>query len=231
MPGIKNSRFSLILLLLICLMPFSVLANNIHLRIMDAQDATQPVFTGNKIIFSYSSQKNIRMVALAFEHEQYRQLHVYKRNPNDIFTLSLDIPGNLINLHYRIVVDGFWTIDPHAESFIDPHGIRVSSIEIPMDLTELKPGVHWLEENLVRFVYHGRSGSRVAVIGDFNRWDPFLSPMNESLIQPGVFTADILLPPEASFYRLVVNGKEIIDPGNPKKARNGWGELASILKE
>ncbi|MDT8299769.1 MAG: glycoside hydrolase, partial [Spirochaetaceae bacterium] len=92
------------------------------------------------------------------------------------------------------------------------------------------PGIKRMPDGSVRFVYVGTPNSRVALVGDFNRWDPYLTPIPESPIHPGVYVTTLRLPPDSQYYRFVVNGRELTDPGNPYSARNGWGEEASLVR-
>lgn len=181
------------------------------------------------ILFSYSSASNTQMVSLAFEHERYSKLYTYKRNPHNVFMLALPLPEGVSQLHYRVIADGLWTTDPHAELAADTRGILVSRLSIPAYSKAPVPGIKKLSDGSTQFVYTGAPGIQVSLVGDFNGWDPFILPMPESLLHSGVYEISVSLTPDSRFYRFVIDGKEITDPANTMKAVNGWGETVSVL--
>lgn len=204
--------------------------NELHHRILNTTAASEPYITGNTILMSYSAPQGTQAVSLALEHENYRTFHTYEKNRHGIFIFAMKIPENQDRIRYRLVVDGLWTIDPRAGSERDSRGVLVSRINLPKNSSAPVPGVTALPDGRTRFVFSGNPGSRVFVAGDFNRWDPYLTPMNESPVYEGVFTATVQLPAGSRFYRYVVDGKEILDPDNPLTSRNGWGESASVIR-
>ncbi len=200
-----------------------------HYRILNAEQPFAPYISNGVILFSYSAPRGTQVVFLALEHEQYSQFHEYKRNAQGLFVLSLALPERESELRYRIVVDGLWTIDPYAKTVLDPHGISVSSIKLPLSSMAPPPGVKLLPDGSMQFVYNGAPSSSVSLVGDFNRWDPYLMPMMESPVHPGVYSITLFLSPEFHLYRFVVDGREIVDPENEMRQTNGWGEQVSRL--
>ena len=199
-----------------------------HYRLQNTEKASAPYVSGNVIIFSYKAEKGTQSVSLALESEKYRKFHTFSRNQFNIFILALPLPENQNIIRYRLIVDGLWTTDPSSPAETDARGIAVSEFLIPSGTRKPSPGV--IKQNgTTEFIYHGKPGDRVSLVGDFNRWDPYLTPMNESPVYPGVFSTKIKLPPGAKFYRFVVNGKEITDPENPFLSGNIWGERASVI--
>lgn len=201
----------------------------LHHRILNSDTASQPWISGDKVMFTYSPARTTQVVSLAFEHEDYREFHTFEKNPHGVFVLTVDVPEAVAALHYRLVVDGLWTIDPNASTERDRRGILVSSVTIPADHSTPHPGVTTRLDGSRRFVFVGPAGSRVSLIGDFNRWDPYLTPMEESWAYPGIYEVTLNIPADAEYYRFVVDGREITDPANPVIARNGWGVDASPL--
>ena len=202
----------------------------LHHRVLNTRDSAEPYVSNNIIMMSYSAPSGTQVVSLALEHEDYRHFYTYEKNKHGIFILTMPIPEGIYEIRYRLVIDGLWTVDPKAEIIRDSRGVQISSVNIPIESTAPTPGIKRLPDGSTRFVYYGDSGSRVSLVGDFNRWDPFLTPMEESLIHPGVFAVSLNLPPDSRFYRFVVDGYEIPDPENPAGTRNGWGETASIIQ-
>ena len=201
----------------------------LHHRILNTIESSAPAIFRKTMLFSYAASRGTQAVALAFEHEDYRRLYLYERNRHGIFVLTIPIPDGLRRMRYRLVVDGLWTTDSNTLVENDSRGIPVSTVTIPSPTSAPRPGVKRLSDGTYRFAYRGQPGSRVSLIGDFNRWDPYLNPMPESPIHPGLYIAALSLPADAQIYRYVVDGREIPDPENPVSTRNGWGEAASRL--
>ncbi len=202
----------------------------LHHRIINTTESSKPYILNKHIVLSYAAPQGTQVVSLALESEQYRIFHTYEKNRHGIFILSLSIPENTNEIRYRLVVDGLWTIDPNSKRQRDTRGVLVSSVLIPVDSSVPSPGITRLPNGKTRFVYLGDESSRVSLIGDFNRWDPYLTPMEESPVYPGVYTVALKLPEDARFYRFVVNGRDIPDPENHNTSHNGWGETASVIR-
>ena len=202
---------------------------DLHHRILNTKEPSGPYLTRDSIMLSYAGSPGTQAVSMAMEHENYRTFHTYEKNRYGVFILTIPIPEDKDVLRYRLIVDGLWTADPNAPAELDGRGVMVSEIPLPARSMAPEPGVTILEDGRTRFTYYGKSGSRVSVAGDFNRWDPFLTPMEESPVHPGVYSTVIRLPRDARYYRYVVDGEETADPENDANSRNGWGEVASII--
>lgn len=209
--------------------PLMSMDTEVHHRILNIASASEPAIYRRTILFSRAASKGTQAVALAFEHENYRRLYMYERNPHGIFVLAVPIPDGLHRIRYRLVIDGLWTTDSNTDVEKDSRGIPVSTLTIPSPASAPHPGVKRLPDGTYQFVYRGNPGSGVSLIGDFNRWDPYINPMPESPVHPGLYLVAVSLPADARIYRYVVDGREITDPENPVSARNGWGETASRL--
>ena len=209
--------------------PVWAVDTDLHYRILNAKTAFAPFVRGNTAVWSYSASKNTKIVSLAFEHENYTKFHAFEKNQFGVFILSLPLPEIDKPLHYRLIVDGLWTTDPMAELETDLRGIQVSRVLFSRSSSKLIAGASILPNGKIQFVYRGKPGAQVSLIGDFNSWDPFLIPMPESPAYPGLYTTALLLPSDFRYYRFVVDGREIVDPANPSMAHNPWGEQASLL--
>ncbi|HLP16574.1 MAG TPA: alpha-amylase family glycosyl hydrolase [Bacteroidota bacterium] len=69
----------------------------------------------------------------------------------------------------------------------------------------------------------------VYVTGSFNNWS---KEKNELLDAngSGVYEADVPLDPGSYIYKLVVDGKEILDPSNPEKTPTGFDDFNSVVR-
>jgi len=79
----------------------------------------------------------------------------------------------------------------------------------------------------VIFICTIKTAKQVALIGDFNGWQPHATPMNR---QPdGCWRAQVLLSARHHYYLFLVDGKPMLDPRAQGVARNEKGEQVSML--
>lgn len=85
------------------------------------------------------------------------------------------------------------------------------------------------DPELVRFVFRAPRGAAVALVGDFNGWDPVATPM-QMLDAEGVWSASILLPPGRHVYAFVIDGTTWVpDPTAPLAPEDGFGSRNSVV--
>ena len=81
----------------------------------------------------------------------------------------------------------------------------------------------------VLFSVSAEPGSKVAVSGDFNNWDPAGRPM-EDKNGDGNYSVTILLVPGVYEYKFIVNDTWSIDPNCAEWVQNSFGTLNSVLR-
>jgi cyclomaltodextrinase len=67
----------------------------------------------------------------------------------------------------------------------------------------------------------------VQLSGEFNGWTPARTPLRN---ENGIWQATIPLNPGRYQYQLVIDGKQILDPGNPDSVDNNLGGFNSVMK-
>jgi hypothetical protein len=78
------------------------------------------------------------------------------------------------------------------------------------------------------FVYVGPGAQSVALVGDFNDWDPTVTPMRASAA--GVWSVQFPLAPGRHEYAFVVDGKQwVIDPAAPSAPADDFGSPNSVI--
>lgn len=80
----------------------------------------------------------------------------------------------------------------------------------------------------IKFQFTAEPGSKVAVAGTFNNWDPCANPLKNG-VRKGVYTATLALPPGRHEYRFVVNGVWCTDPNCTESVANGLGSRNSVV--
>jgi 1,4-alpha-glucan branching enzyme len=81
----------------------------------------------------------------------------------------------------------------------------------------------------VQFVFVDAGAATVAVVGDFNDWDPGASPLSRA--QPGgLWVVTIPLLPGRHRYAFVVDGRRWIpDPGAPRAVGDDFDTPSSVV--
>lgn len=80
----------------------------------------------------------------------------------------------------------------------------------------------------VHFVCASATGARVALVGDFNGWDPGATPMQAA--GHGRWTASVALTPGRHLYAFVVDGTTWLpDPAAPLAPEDGFGSRNSVV--
>ena len=79
----------------------------------------------------------------------------------------------------------------------------------------------------VNFVCRAPDAKQVFLTGDFNDWDPVSHPMKR---QPdGAWTAQVQLNHGHHHYRVLVDGKPVLDPRAQGIARDHNGQRVSLI--
>lgn len=79
----------------------------------------------------------------------------------------------------------------------------------------------------VIFTLNRSEAREVALVGDFNRWDPQAHPMRRD--EAGVWRKAVLLFPGRYEYRFLVDGQWCNDPVNAVRCANCFGTENDVL--
>jgi len=200
-----------------------------HLTLSVLQNPGKPRLWEGNILFTQKPEGNVRMVGIAFGHEDYQKIHLFQRNEKGLFFYLLP-QGHLDkDLEYRIIINGLWMADPHNQrKKIDQWGTVISyfPLETARSGFLVSPSVE--DQGWTTFSYRAPPGSRVYLSGDFNRFDPFLTPLEE--VEPGVFQVRLRLLPGEHYYYFVYKGQRLTDPLNKEKISTAKGQILSVLQ-
>lgn len=217
---------TLIMLMLMALAPSRANAqeiapnSDVHIHIMTLREAEQPRIIGDYLILSYDRERPLRYVGAAFEHEDFAERHIFRRNPHDVFVLAYELPTHIVGdeqalteIEYRLVADGTWTTDPNApETRRIATDFRVSVASLSERPKRRPAGPRRLADGRVEFLFEDAPGRRVFVAGSFTNWDPYLHRMEE--IEPGTYRIRLPLREDTHYYHFVSNGRRYTDPRN-----------------
>ena len=80
----------------------------------------------------------------------------------------------------------------------------------------------------VHFEFISPTAESVCIAGTFNEWREKATPM--VALEQGRWAKDLILPPGAYEYRLVVDGQWMPDPRATKAAPNPFGGVNSVCR-
>lgn len=198
------------------------------------REAHGPELFRDSVLFSYqfpqpSRDGQIHTVGAAFEHEAYSRFHQFQVNEHGVYVLTLTRDPDLPVLRYRLIVDGVWTTDPNAPSeLVDRWGVHLSVFTVPQPTAPLTRYPAVLPDGRVEFRFVAEPGKSVAIVGSFNGWDPFMTPMTET--SPGTYTRDIRLPKGEHAYYFMIDGRRYADPENDLQKWQPDGTTVSVVQ-
>ena len=184
------------------------------------------------ILFTYRDL-NAEHVFLAGDFSGWQRLYM-ERNRFGIFYAMIPVrqieSGQRVQQYlYRFNIDGLWTHDPLQYSKEDGSGGLMSVFYLENEPPNRLAGPRILREKrqgdlrLVEFAVHESkllSRARlsrvenVSIVGDFNHWNPESDLLHKG--NDGVYRIRMKLLPGKYLYRIVVDGRWIIDPFNEK---------------
>ena len=205
----------------------------VTLEVGSLDEASAPRVLGDRLLFSYSfgpgrHDGRIHAVEIAFAHEDFSRLHAFARNANDIYVFLYEVPPELDEVRYRLVVDGIWTTDPrNPDRVVDRWGVALSRTAVPRIERTLTQAPIRHPDGTVEFIVTAPAGSSVSVAGSFNGWDPFMTPLRE--IEPGRFSRRLRLGSGEHLYYYVVDGLRVPDPKNERRRWHTSGLVVSVV--
>jgi hypothetical protein len=216
-------------------------------RLLSISSPGTPIVYRDFVIFTADS--SIRRVGIAFAHENFantywfKQLIVHqdplnapippgKKVPDPYKDSGIqfhvyEVPENLTEVGYRLIINGLWTTDPYNSLTRKDQvsGLTLSVIRMPPRTIKLDP-LKGLPEGLT-FTFNGPPGETVTVAGSFNSWDPFMYELKEN--PSGVYTLTLPLPPGTYQYVFFCQGKRFVDLNNPRRSYSREGKAASEI--
>jgi len=234
----RRKRVSLLrCLLLACMVAgaaaraFAAQPLTLDLSLNGLMEAQPPHLVDDVLILSYKPARgtDARFVGARFETEDYAVLHSFSRNRYGVFVLDFELPENVRQVRYRMVVDGQWLSDPtNLQAETDDQGNLISLFTVEKEPVRPVLNPRRDADGSVTFVFHGQPGRRVTIQGDFNNWDPFTSQLVETT--PGVYRITLRLLPGGHWYRFFTDGRRLLDTHNSDTARDPDGQPVSYFE-
>jgi len=167
--------------------------------------------TFRKKIFDTIVHVNVRLKEAQNSGTHIFNFDKYCRGAKDYFSLSREI------ITLREKESGAKAADPGAMAALEKRMEEVLKDELPkFKFTE------------VNLTLSAPEAKEVYVAGDFNDWK--VGENSQMKQENGNWTITINLVPGRYRYRFVKDGEWLEDPGNPKQAKNPYGQLDSLIE-
>ncbi len=197
------------------------------IKLKNMKQGQAPFVSHNLLFFAYQGTQSTKAVGIAFESEGFAEIKMLERNAHDVFLYSIPLPTEG-RVAYRYWVDGLWQQDP-----ANPH-FYLDNYEVPISLFESEDPSQIRSNNPIEvtdgydFYAYFDPGKHVYILGNFNNWDPFISPLQE--LEPGKYYIRIPhLKPGKYQYYFRVGGLKHLDSRNYRVAVNNQGEKVSVF--
>ncbi len=185
-----------------------------------------PFIQENGIIFFYRGDAKTVVVAGDFNDWQPRLL--MKKQANGVRTLIWDKRLKAGTYRYKLIVDDIWIADPLNTNFIiDNAGQRVSVFTLKHDFIPHKKFPLYIKGEFYRFQYKDFHARHVSLVGDFNNWNPYATPLEYK--GAGIFTIDVKLKPGFHTYCFVADDEWVPDPNNLRQYADETGTIVNVF--
>lgn len=197
-------------------------------------EAQSPIIRERTVVFTASPKA--RWTGIAFAHEEYKEIHNFERvnlrgDEDEIVSSFLffvyEIPEPLMEVEYRLVVDGLWTTDPLNKNSRYDQRLGINSSLITVNTPPAKR-TEQLSDGRVRFIFSGNSGEHVTLAGSFNNWDPYMYYLQE--VSPGVYTITLPISAGTQYYVFYVGAIRTVDKTNSNRGYTPDGKYVSVLE-
>lgn len=214
--------------------------------ILEIKSVGSPYVTDGYAIFTL--QNKWSSIGIAFDFEDYKTVHPFNirtlRDAEDNITYSckffaLHLPQGLLQIKYRVVLDGLWTCDPQNSAIMydTDTQLLVSYLDIPKDASYATQIIKQQDSQnfthidngskTIRFVYQGPPNQKIRIGGNFTNWDSWIYTMQETT--PGKYCLDLSLGAGTYYYKYYKGVDAFIDTTNPHKGYTTDGKTVSII--
>jgi Glycogen recognition site of AMP-activated protein kinase len=220
-------------LLLACLLlgPAAAFAANpisLDVAVKSIRSSQPPRMVENELVLSFKPERPVRFVGVRFAHESWKILHPYAMNERGVFVLDYPVPEGVLEIRYRIVVDGLWMADPaNPVTDTDDAGVSFSVYRLENEPARTVVNPKPDSGGALTFVFKGSPGRRVSIVGDFNNWDPFMDPLHETA--PGSYSVTLRVPAGEHWYYFFSDGRRILDRFNAQTGVDPDGGTVSYF--
>jgi 1,4-alpha-glucan branching enzyme len=152
-----------------------------------------------------------------------------ERSENGVWYYFLSAGESGRNITYKYLVDGIWIMDPQNPERVDDHMGSYLSVTEPPVKSEGR-FVSWrnIGGKAVEFRLYKPAASMVALVGDFNNWNPEDDLLSKG--EDGIWRLRKKLFPGTYRYKFIIDGEWLPDLYNANSGSDDTGEICSIIE-
>ncbi len=171
--------------------------------------------------------RNAGRVLIAGTFSQWKP-RAMRRSNYGIWYYFAPAPKAVQEVAYKYIVDGVWLTDSSNPFKRDDNaGSYVSLTSFPREIHSNDVTYRILPGKNVEFRLYRPRARMVAVVGDFNNWNPENDILKRR--SNGIWHITRQLPPGKYRYQYIVDGKWTYDLFNKNSGSNDTGDLCSVL--
>ena len=174
-------------------------------------DFNSVIRIGKPYLFKLPAYTNAKQVVLAGSFNKWRDDELFMNKTSTGWELPYTLGGG--NYEYKFKVDGKWITDPSTQLTSNNNGNKANSYLI-------------IEPNYTFRLKGFSKAKNIFLTGDFINWNPGAFPMKH---QGDEWVFRVHLSTGKHLYKLIVDGKWIIDPYNKLWEQNEYGTGNSII--
>jgi hypothetical protein len=216
-------------------------------RLLSLEGPGAPELYEDAVLFTAPSSH--RRVGVAFAHEGFAKVYWFRKLlvPQDPASAPIppgqkvpdpyrdsgllfyvhQLPENISELEYRLIINGLWTIDPANNLSRKDNASGLVYSVVPIPSSGKTPGPLKGPPGSLSFFFKGPPGETVTVAGSFNGWDPFMYELREN--PAGLYSLTLPLPPGKYQYVFFHRGERFLDPYNFNRVYSKDGKAASEI--
>lgn len=189
--------------------------------------AGQSMLATEGILFTYKN-RGARDVRVSGSFSSWRPRRM-ERNESGVWYYFLPAGKSGRSITYKYLVDGIWIMDPQNPERVDDHmGSYLSVAEPPVK--DEGRFVSWrrMGEGAVEFRLYQPGARMVALVGDFNSWNPEDDLLSKG--DDGIWRLRKKLFPGTYRYKFIIDGEWQPDLNNTNSGSDDTGEICSIIE-
>ena len=187
--------------------------------------ARQKTIIENGILITYKN-RNAEEVQIAGDFSRWKAIAMHRGRYGVWYYFLNNFSWKA---RYKFIVDGIWTMDPKNYSREDDlNGSYVSVVFPSKSLEDRSVPFRFIGKNTVEFKLHKPTARLVALVGDFNNWNP----ENDLLTRDdgGYWRITKRLSRGLYRYKYVVDGEWVTDMLNKRSASDNLGGVCSVIE-
>ncbi|MDY6932881.1 MAG: hypothetical protein SVZ03_01500 [Spirochaetota bacterium] len=197
------------------------------MKILNIKDVAYQRGTAERGVLITYKNRRAKEVKIAGNFSNWKSFAMDRGNYG-VWYYFISENNHVKGIKYKLSVDEIWITDPkNLLREDDGQGGYISVIHIDYPKEGRHLSYRFVDSNCVEFRIYKPKARFIALVGDFNNWNPENDLLNKG--KDGIWRLKKRLPPGEYRYKYVIDGKWIVDLYNFRTASDGMGSVSSII--